>query len=50
VAIPENACPVCADLARGHGLGVRTLDILHAAGALPLKAEQCWTCDERQAK
>ncbi len=41
----------------GHGaprhgprLGVRTLDSLHVAAALQLKAEQFWTFDARQAK
>ncbi len=51
-AIPENAYAGCADLARryGHRFGVRTLDTLHVACALPLKAEQFWTFDEPQAK
>ena len=52
VALPEHAFELCADLARRHGprLGVRTLDSLHVASALELKAEQFWTFDERQAK
>jgi predicted nucleic acid-binding protein len=52
VAVPENAFEVCADLARRYGprLGVRTLDTLHVACALQLKAERFWTFDERQAK
>jgi predicted nucleic acid-binding protein len=51
-AIPENAFDLCAELARRHGakLGVRTLDSLHVACALELKAERFWTFDERQAK
>jgi predicted nucleic acid-binding protein len=51
-AIPEDAFDLCADLARRHGskLGVRTLDSLHVACALELKAERFWTFDERQAK
>jgi predicted nucleic acid-binding protein len=51
-AIPENAVALCADLARRHGpkLGARTLDSLHVACALELKAERFWTFDERQAK
>ena len=51
-ALPEYAFDLCADLARRHGpkLGVRTLDSLHVACALQLKAEQFWTFDERQAK
>jgi predicted nucleic acid-binding protein len=52
VAIPENAFELCAQLARRYGpkLGVRTLDSLHVACALELKAERFWTFDERQAK
>jgi len=50
--IPERAFDVCAVLARRYGpkLGVRTLDSLHVACALELKAERFWTFDERQAK
>lgn len=50
--IPDNAFDRCADLARRHGpkLGVRTLDSLHVACALELKAERFWTFDERQSK
>jgi predicted nucleic acid-binding protein len=52
VALPDHAFELCADLARRHGpkLGVRTLDTLHVACALELKAERFWTFDERQAK
>jgi predicted nucleic acid-binding protein len=52
VPMPESAFDVCADLARRHGskLGMRTLDSLHVACALELKAERFWTFDERQAK
>jgi uncharacterized protein len=51
-AVPESAYDLCADLARRHGaqLGVRTLDSLHVACAIELKAERFWTFDERQAK
>lgn len=51
-AIPENAFEVCADLGRRYApkFGMRTLDTLHIACALELKAEQFWTFDERQAK
>jgi predicted nucleic acid-binding protein len=52
VPFPENAFELCADLARRYGpkLGMRTLDTLHVACALELKAERFWTFDERQAK
>lgn len=52
VEMPEDVYEVCADLARRYGprLGVRTLDSLHVACALQLKAEQFWTFDDRQAK
>jgi predicted nucleic acid-binding protein len=50
--LPEMALERSADLARKHGarLGVRTLDSLHVASALELKAECFWTFDERQSK
>jgi predicted nucleic acid-binding protein len=50
--IPENAFELCAELARRHGpkLGMKTLDTLHVACALELKAEQFWTFDEGQKK
>jgi predicted nucleic acid-binding protein len=50
--LPESAFELCAELARRHGpkLGTRTLDSLHVACALELKAERFWTFDERQAK
>jgi len=50
--MPEGVFDICADLARRHGprLGVRTLDTLHVACALQLKAQQFWTFDQRQAK
>jgi predicted nucleic acid-binding protein len=51
-SVPETAFSLCADLARKHGptIGVRTLDSLHVACALELKADRFWTFDERQAK
>ncbi len=52
MAMPENAFEVCADLGRRYGpkLGMRTLDTLHVACALELRAARFWTFDERQAK
>ncbi len=50
--LPENAFELCANLGRRYGakLGVRTLDSLHVASALELKADRFWTFDERQGK
>jgi predicted nucleic acid-binding protein len=50
--VPEKAFDLCADLARRHssGLAMRTLDSLHVACALELKADRFWTFDERQGK
>jgi predicted nucleic acid-binding protein len=50
--LPDRAFEVCAQLAHRHAarLGVRTLDTLHVASALELKAEHFWTFDDRQAK
>ena len=52
IHIPDNAFNVCADLGRRYGskLGVRTLDSLHVACALELKAARFWTFDGRQLK
>ncbi len=52
VNLPERTWETCIDLARRYGptLGVRTLDSLHVACALELKAQRFWTFDERQAK
>ena len=50
--IPELAFERSAELARHYApkLGTRTLDSLHVACALELKAERFWTFDDRQAK
>jgi predicted nucleic acid-binding protein len=50
--LPEAAWVGVIELARRYcpTLGVRTLDSLHVACALELRAERFWTFDERQAK
>jgi predicted nucleic acid-binding protein len=50
--VPESIFDVSARLARRHAakLGLRTLDTLHVAAALELKAERFWTFDTRQKK
>jgi predicted nucleic acid-binding protein len=50
--LPDQAFEVCAQLAHRYAarLGIRTLDTLHVASALELKADRFWTFDERQAK
>jgi predicted nucleic acid-binding protein len=52
IAFPETAWIVIVDIVRRHvpKLGVRTLDSLHVACALELRAEKFWTFDERQQK
>jgi predicted nucleic acid-binding protein len=52
ISVPETALEVCADLGRHYGpkLGVCTLDSLHVACALELKAQRFWTFDNRQGK
>lgn len=52
MAFPAAAWETSSDLARRYGptLGVRTLDSLHVACALELRAERFWTFDDRQAK
>jgi predicted nucleic acid-binding protein len=43
---------LATEIARVHvaHTGTRTLDTLHVAAALELKAERFWTFDDRQAK
>jgi predicted nucleic acid-binding protein len=52
VDLPEATWETCIDLAKKYGpaLGIRTLDSLHVACALLLKADKFWTFDERQAQ
>jgi len=52
VAVPHTAFETGLVLARRHvsALGTRTLDTLHVACALELKADRFWTFDQRQAK
>jgi predicted nucleic acid-binding protein len=48
--LPQKAWHTSIDLARRFGptLGVRTLDSLHVACALELRADRFWTFDTRQ--
>jgi len=50
--LPVRAWDTTTELAREFAptLGVRTLDSLHVACALELRAERFWTFDERQAR
>ncbi len=52
VSLPNGIWTTCIDLVRSYAptLGVRTLDSLHVACALELKAQKFWTFDERQAR
>ncbi len=52
MGFPDSAWDKAILLAHRYcgSLGVRTLDTLHMACALELKAERFWTFDERQAK
>ena len=52
VDLPEGTWETSIDLAQRYGpaFGVRTLDSLHVACALELKARRFWTFDERQAR
>jgi predicted nucleic acid-binding protein len=50
--LPPSAFEVCTEIARIYTpqFGTRTLDTLHVAAALELRAERFWTFDDRQAK
>lgn len=52
VSLPDMAFETCIKLARVNGsrLGCRTLDSLHVASAIELKADYFWTFDNRQTK
>jgi predicted nucleic acid-binding protein len=52
IAVPESAFERCEELGRRFAaqLGTRTLDSLHVAVAIELKADVLWTFDERQRK
>jgi predicted nucleic acid-binding protein len=52
VGLPESIWETSIHIAQQFGptLGVRTLDSLHVACALELKAERFWTFDQRQEK
>lgn len=52
IALPSSTVETCIELAHVFTprLGTRTLDTLHVAAALELKAERFWTFDDRQAK
>jgi len=49
--LPQTAWDLSIRLAQLYGptLGIRTLDSLHVACALELKAQRFWTFDDRQA-
>lgn len=52
VKLPETIWESSIDIARRYGprLGIRTLDTLHVACALELRADRFWTFDDRQAR
>jgi len=52
IGLPERIWETSITLAQKHGptLGVRTLDSLHVACALELRAQRFWTFDDRQAR
>lgn len=52
IELPPTTFEVCTELSRVYTpqLGTRTIDTLHVAAALELKADRFWTFDDRQAK
>ena len=52
INLPNGIWETGIDLVQklGPSLGVRTLDTLHVACAIELKARKFWTFDERQAR
>jgi predicted nucleic acid-binding protein len=52
VELPSTVFEISTELSRVYTpqLGTRTIDTLHVAGALELKAERFWTFDDRQKK
>lgn len=52
VDLPATAFEICTELSRIYTpqFGTRTIDTLHVAAALELKAERFWTFDDRQKK
>jgi hypothetical protein len=52
IEFPPGAWDQCIRLSQKHGptLGIRTLDSLHVACALELRAEKFWTFDDRQLR
>ncbi|MDQ2711127.1 MAG: type II toxin-antitoxin system VapC family toxin [Acidobacteriota bacterium] len=52
ISLPDMVFETCIELARRHvpRLGTRTLDTLHVASALELKAVRFWSFDDRQLK
>lgn len=52
VPLPAAAYQQAEQITRRHTplLGIRTLDVLHVAGALALKADTMYTFDQKQAK
>ena len=51
-SLPDSVWRISTELARRHGpkLRTRTLDSLHVACALELRADRFWTFDERQLR